>query len=265
MSGFSASELAAELRTAENERRGVALPTDRFPELDWAAARATARARDQLRLADGDRLIGYKLGWTSAAMREALGIDQPNWGTLWASQILGPTMDLDTMIHPKVEPEFVYVAGAPLAGDVTNQNVIDACAGWAVGLEVVDPRFPSFDFRWLDNTADNSSAAGIRTSRYVPVDRLAGADAARFALPFTDGTESRTGVGDRAMGSPLEAVGWLVRELAGEGERLEAGHIVYTGGITAPFDLTAGLVYTASCGQLGSVTLAPSRRVDQSA
>ncbi len=257
MSPFSPEALADELRTAERDRRGVALPTDRFPDFDWEAARATARARDDLRIADGDRLVGYKLGWTSAAMREALGIDQPNWGTLWASQVLGPTAPLDTMIHPKVEPEFVYVAASPLSGEVTTDAVVEACEGWAVGLEVVDPRFPSFDFRWLDNTADNSSAAGIRTGRYLPADRLVGIDPARFELTITDGTESRTGTGERAMGSPVEAVAWLVRQLAAEGNRLDAGHIVYTGGITAPFDLTAGFVYTVSSKQLGHTTFCP--------
>jgi 2-keto-4-pentenoate hydratase len=257
VSPFAPGALAEELRTAERDRRGVALPTDRFPDFDWDSARATARARDDLRVADGDRLVGYKLGWTSAAMREALGIDRPNWGTLWASQVLGPTLRLDTMIHPKVEPEFVYVAASPLSGEVTTGAVVDACAGWAVGLEVVDPRFPSFDFRWLDNTADNSSAAGVRAGRYLPAARLGGADPAHFELTVTDGTEPRTGTGDRAMGSPVEAVAWLVRQLATEGLHLEAGHIVYTGGITAPFDLTAGFVYTASSQLLGSTTLSP--------
>ena len=63
--------------------------TARYPGLTWHDARAIARRRDEMRRNAGETFIGYKLGWTSAAMREALGIDRPNWGTLWASQFTG--------------------------------------------------------------------------------------------------------------------------------------------------------------------------------
>lgn len=247
--------VALELRTAERNRIGVPLLTERFEGLTAADARAIALAVDALRRADGDELIGYKLGWTSAAMREALGIGMPNWGTLWSSQRLAGHLDLATMIHPKVEPEFVFVAGADIQGPVDAATVIAGCAGWCVGMEIVDPRFPSFRFDWLDNTADNSSAAGTRTgTMFGSTDT----DPATFELSFTDGSEERSGRGERALGSPVEAVRWLVERLAGEGERLRAGQIVYTGGVTAPFDLTAGRTYRVASPQLGNVELVAS-------
>lgn len=240
MNTFDPTELALELRTAETERRGITLPTDRFATFSWSDARATALARDALRRADGDRRIGYKLGWTSAAMRAALGIDRPNWGTLWDSNRIDGAVPRSRFIHPKVEPEIVYVAGEPLAGAVTAADVIGAAAGWAVGLEVVDPRFPSFDFRWLDNTADNSSAAGIRTS--TPASP--GGDPASWRIDFSDGSDSRQGEGAAAMGSPADAVAWLVGELANESSSLAPGDLVYTGGLAAPFDVEVGHRYT---------------------
>ena len=115
-----------------------------------------------MRRADGDAQIGYKLGWTSAAMRDALGIDQPNWGTLWRSQGLEGVVNLTPLRHPKAEPEIVYLAGRDIEGpNVTTDDVLSSAAGWAVGIEVVHPRYESFDFAWLDNTADNSSAGAV--------------------------------------------------------------------------------------------------------
>lgn len=246
-------KLAAELRAVEPGAGYVPLLTERFPGLTWDDARAVAVARDELRRQDGETQIGYKLGWTSSAMREALGIKRPNWGTLWAGQRLGPSMRLADYRHPKVEPELVYIAGADLVGDVDLQQVQDEAAGWAVGLEIVDPRFVDFGFDWLDNTADNSSAAGIAIGQTVAAPA---SDPAQWTLSFTDGTEERTGRGEVVMGSPLEAVAWLVRSLAEIGERLAEGMIVFTGGMAAPFDVAGGSQYHAVSPELeAEVTL----------
>lgn len=239
---FDPVQVAAELATAERRRVGVPLLTDRWPDLDFADARAVARARDEQRRASGDRRVGYKLGWTSDAMREALGIDHPNWGTLWRSQERpdGGVLATDELLHPKVEPEIVYQAGRDLAGtEVDAATVAEAAAGWAIGLEIVDPRFPDYGFRWLDNTADNSSAGRFVVSAAVA--RLD--DPATVAVVFDDGETELSGTGERAMGSPAEAVAWLVRSLAAEGAGLAAGEIVLTGGLTAPLDVVPGRRY----------------------
>jgi len=245
-------DLAAALSAAERDGTSTPLASHRFVELDWADARRVALARDALRIDDGDELVGYKLGWTSAAMREALGIDRPNWGTLWRSQQLDGLLDPRPLRHAKVEPEIVYVAGRDLVGDtVTADDVIEGALGWAVGIEVVHPRWPSFDFTWLDNTADNSSAHAVAMSEPVAFE----GDPAGVAVYFSDGDEERPGRGDQAMGSPADAVAWLVRALGAEGRSVEAGQIVFTGGITAPFDVISGERYTARSPQLGLVTI----------
>ena len=217
--------LAEELRDAEARCVGAPFIVERYPTFGWEDARAVARARDDLRRADGDELIGYKLGWTSSAMRDALGIDQPNWGTLWRSQVLDGPLERRRLIHPKIEPELVYRVDEP-----------GTPGQWALGLEVVDPRFPSFAFDWLDNTADNSSCARIVIGPFGP---LTGEPDA-VQIQFTDMTTTRQGVGADAMGSPATAVDWLKAQLHGEGANLEAGHIVFSGGLAAPFDIAVG-------------------------
>lgn len=180
-------------------------------------------------------------------MREALGIERPNWGTLWSSQRI-TELQRSSFRHPKIEPELVYVAGQRLDGDVSPEQVSAAAAGWSVGLEVVDPRFVDFGFAWLDNTADNSSAGAIAVSELASPPST---DPKAWELAFTDGSEQRVGRGDAVMGSPASAVAWLVGQLAAEGAALESGMIVFTGGMAAPFDVAVGGRYRAVCSDLG--------------
>ncbi len=224
---IDAEAVAAELFDAARSATPIPLLTERFPDMDWDDARRIARATDQLRLAAGDGQIGYKLGWTSAAMREALGIDRPNWGTLWQSQELDSVIELDAFIHPKVEPELVFWPTENGDGE------------WALGLEIVDPRFPSFNFDALDNTADNSSSAAIVVGVFYEVDAPEDIE-----VTFSNGVEQRVGRGSNAMGSPTGAIDWFTRQLAVEGAYLRPDELVFTGGLTAPFDVEAGSDYT---------------------
>jgi 2-keto-4-pentenoate hydratase len=235
--------LAAELRHAERSTTPIALLTDRHPGFGWDDARAVARATDRLRVDEGDTMIGYKLGWTSAAMRDALGIDRPNWGTLWGSQVASAGLVAHDLIHPKVEPELVYRVPPTAVGVVPDgpEEVRRWNGEWALGIEVVDPRFPDYGFRWLDNTADNSSAARVVIGSFATIGTV---DAGTVSVEFSDGHDVRRGVGANAMGSPYAAVAWLARSLRAEGIGLVAGQVVFTGGLTAPFDVCAGGSYT---------------------
>lgn len=234
-------------------RTGFGLPLfSRAPgglsaEEAWAIAAEVDR-----RLVERGRLrTGYKLGWTSAAMREALGVDAPNFGSLWDDMAVEGRLDLSRLRHPKGEPEFAFLADRALAGsEVTAADVVGA-GRWSVALEVVDPRWESYDFTWLDNTADGSSAAAYAVGAFV------GTDVApeELALTMTWGGGQRSGRGEAAMGSPAEAVCYLVRELAARGESLQAGMVVLTGGITAPVDLERGLRVEIGSPQLGSCSV----------
>jgi 2-keto-4-pentenoate hydratase len=240
--------VAEELRRAEQQVCRVGLLTHRFGDrFAWSDARSIAREVDRFRIGEADSQVGYKLGWTSAAMREALGIEQPNWGTIWQSQEVVGSLDLDDLILGKVEPELVCRLDADVSMSASIEEVAAACAEWTVGLEVVAPRFGSFEFEFLDNTADNSSAARFAVGEFV----RPAVDPATIDVAFSEGGVQRVGHGSAAMGSPLVAVHWLVGALAQEGSVLESGQIVFTGGLTAPFDLRGGLTLTASSEALG--------------
>jgi len=243
--------IAAQLWEAETTGGAVEFPSVRHPDLTWNDARAIARTVDQLRLTGGHARIGYKLGWTSEVMRRSLGIDQPNWGTLWDHQRSTDAVTIGHLRHPKVEPELVYLCGRELAGpDVDTDTVLVAADGWALGHEIVHPRYRDFGFTWLDNTADNSSSQAVVLGEF----RSLSGDPGDVAIRFGDGTESRTGKGDAAMGSPARAVAWLVRALEAEGSGLAAGDLVFTGGLAPPFDVIAGRQYDLEADVLQSVS-----------
>ena len=236
------ADVALRLHEARQSATPTQFITRTFRDLSWTDARAIALITDQLRVDDGETQIGWKLGWTSEAMRTALGIDRPNWGTLWDTQVLDDALALRQYIHPKIEPELVWRSPTDLPSSITTAGLADLGGEWALGLEVVDPRFPSFDFDALDNTADNSSSAAVLMSEFHQIN----VDPAEVAVAFTDDTTTYSGEGNQAMSSPLVAVAWLVRSLAEEGLHVRQGDIVFTGGLTAPFDATVGATYRLS-------------------
>lgn len=240
---------ALELDRAERSGIGIRPLSERFGELTAADAWNIATARDGLRVDRGEVHTGYKLGWTSEAMRHALGIDTPNFGSLWAyMEAPAGSLELRRLIHPKAEPEFAFLAEVVLKGGEVTADDVARAGRWAVALEVVDPRWTSYDFDWLDNTADGSSAAAYAVGEFhrpaVPPERL--------SLVMEAGDVFREGRGAAAMGSPAEAVAYLVRQLHERGTALQPGMIVLTGGITGPVDLGAGLVVRVSSPELGS-------------
>lgn len=251
MDATDIERIVDEIEYAERSARGVPILSARPAGLTEDEAWAIAAARDARRLARGERRVGYKLGWTSAAMREALGIDQPNHGSLWAGMECDGTLSLASRIHPKAEPEFAYRAGRTLSGTVSAADVAEA-GEWAVSLEIVDPRWESYRFAFVDNTADSSSAAAYQLGEFHRIDT----DPAELALTMRiDGDEERSATGEVVFGSPAESVAFLVRRLAESGAVLPEGMIVLTGGATAPVDLVLGRRLEVFSPQLGSCSL----------
>ena len=244
-------ELADRLDHARLSRIPATRLTDEYPTLTEGAAYAIAERGMQLRRDRGERVVGAKLGFTSAAMQRALGVDSPNFGWLTHPMIVSDgTVSLGELIHPKAEPEIAFVIGEDLAGPaVSAEQVLSATAYVMPIIEVVDSRFVDFRFRALDNTADNSSAGkvvlGTRATRPV-------FDLSRVGVVVTlNGQLLYTSSGAAAYGHPAASVAWLVRRLARSGRGLEAGHLVISGGLTGPIELEPGAEVLVEIDRLG--------------
>ncbi len=250
--------LAARLRQAAADARAGSPLSDACPDLTEADAYAIQA--ELLRLTGGTR-TGYKLGFTSAAMREQMGVDHPNSGVLLDHmRINGADLPAGALIQPRVEPEIAIQLGRDLHGeDVTPQQVAAATAAVLPAIEVVDSRYRDYRFKSVDNIADNSSAARYVLGAPRPLGDLG--DLRRVTVQLEiDGVVVDRGIGEAALGSPLAAVAWLVRHLAAGGRRLLAGEVVLTGGLTRAHALAPGHTAQAQFGSgLGSVLLRSPR------
>lgn len=209
------------------------------------------------RLWRGDSLAGAKLGLTSKAKQEQMGVREPAYGWVPASSVLGPDaeVDIDQLIHPRAEPEFVFLIGSELAGpDVTADEVLDATERVVGGIEIIDSRYEAFKFTLPDVIADNTSAARVAIGNrgVAPRDVDLRSVTCRFTV---DGIITGEATGAALLGDPAECVAMLVRHLARTERGLSAGWLVMAG---APLDARPfgwGTIATASYSHFGDVTV----------
>ncbi|CCQ92239.1 2-oxopent-4-enoate hydratase [[Clostridium] ultunense Esp] len=253
-SGVRHQEFAKLLWEARLKRNPIKPLTALWPDMTVDDAYAIQNWLIQFYLANGDRPVGFKLGFTSLEMRRAMGIHDSNYGILLASMIqLSPAKANDNLIHPRVEPEIAMRIGYRLSGtDITLARVRDAITHVAPALEIVDSRFEHFRFTFLDNTADNSSAAGVVLGEWRDISHV---DPDRLWVKMSDGVQEVEGFSTAVMGSPLAAVSWLVAERTRRGHPLPGGSVILTGGMTAPFVLSPGTRIEGDFGPLGQVVL----------
>ena len=232
---------------------------------DLATAYAIQRALLALRLAAGERVVGWKLGYTSEVMRRQMGIDRPNVGPLTDWMLLGSGDAVhERLVQPRVEPEIglrLKTALDARRAPVDRHTVAAAVEGAYACLEVVHSTWTGYRFNLEQNTADNSSAGQVVVGPRLPVTDLMALDT--VAVRLHDGNDHTLGqgVGADADGHPLDAVARLARELAAFDQWLEAGDLVITGGLTKACGLEVGGRLTGgfSFGDAWSVEVAVQR------
>jgi 2-keto-4-pentenoate hydratase len=231
------AEWAEVLATARRDRVACD-PISSSVDLTIDDAYAIQRAGTALRLERGEKLVGWKLGYTSLAMRTQMGIDQPNFGPLTDAMLMAHdgTAAL-ALIQPRVEPEIGLRFNRTLPIDANLDEVLGAVGEAFACLEIVDSVYPNYRFRLEDNTADGSSAAQVVVGPALKsIERL---DEVTVVL-LHNGTECGSATGQAASGHPAAGVVWLVGQLALQGQNVEAGNIVITGGLTRAVPLDFG-------------------------
>jgi 2-keto-4-pentenoate hydratase len=187
------------------------------------------------RVADGERVVGRKIGLTSAAIRAQANVDEPDYGSLWGSRqyiSAGGRAEApaQTFIAPRVEGELAFLLGADVGEGATVQHVLAATEAIAVSIEIIDSRIQDWRLTIADTIADNASYGGFvlgpwsRSLRYADLGTLG-------MVLYQNGQVASTGVGVESFGHPARAVAWLARKLASFGEHLPAGSIVLSGAL----------------------------------
>jgi 2-keto-4-pentenoate hydratase len=248
---------AKALYEARRTRTPIAPFTDADPSLGMADGYAIQQELVRLLLADGDRVIGYKVGLTSVPMQKMIGVDSPDYGPVLASTVYadGATVPLSAFIAPKVEAEIVFTLGTRLQGPgVTVDQARAAITGASAGLEIVDSRIADWRIKLADTVADLASNGAMATAAgSVPID---GFDPRLTGMVMTrNGELVDTAAGAAALGDPVAVVAWLANTLGEHGVALEPDHVVMTGALHAAVPLSAGDVFTAEFDRLGSVSI----------
>jgi 2-oxo-3-hexenedioate decarboxylase len=238
---------------AERRRRPVAPLTRKYPFLDVETAYKAQALVVEHRLQAGERLIGAKLGMTSAVKRHALGIHEPVYGRLTSGMVVpfGEPVRLDELINPRAEPEIAFILGRRIDGPTTVAEVLKATEAVVAAVEIVDSRYASA-FRVPDSVADNAGAArvvlGTQARRPDDLEELS-----VLGCIFRSRRGIDTAAGGAVMGHPAAALVWLATALSARGEALEEGTIVLTGGLTASVPLRVHGLVAAEFDGLGSI------------
>ena len=255
--GWDVTSVADELMRCENEREDREPFTDEWTDMDLASAYAVQDEVLRRKVAAGEKVIGVKLGLTSRAKQQRMNVHAPLTGWLTDKMVVeaGVPVPQGELIHPRAEPELVFVLGAPLEGPgVTAATAMEAVDRVYAGVEIIDSRYRNFRFTLPDVVADNASSAKF----YIGGVGLTPGEldlALEAVLVEVDGQVVDSATGAAVQGHPAEALALAANDLAKRGLRLEAGWIVLTGGMTDAVFCPPGSTVAAHFTNLGSVVI----------
>ena len=245
------------LYAALRARTTVAPLTVRAPDITVVDAYHVSRRMLERRVADGERVIGKKIGVTSKAVQSMLDVHTPDFGWLTDAMRFAEGEDVPVgtrLIQPRAEAEVAFVLARSLRGPgITPGDVLAATDHVLPCFEIVDSRIEAWKIRYQDTVADNASSGLF----------LVGAPASPRGVDFAacevtvekNGRFLSRGTGAEAMGSPLACVAWLANQLGELGHALEAGEVVLSGSLVPLEPVVAGDVMRMHIPGLGAATV----------
>jgi len=233
---------SASLLAAERSRIPVAPLTARRPGLSLEDAYRIQAAAVAHRVAAGARMVGHKVGVTSQAMQQQMGVDEPDSGVLLDDMVLpsGSELLMGDFMNPRVEAEIAFRLRRDLRGpEVDVEAARRAVSDVFLALEVIDTRFTDWQIGLTDSVADNASCARVVMGAMVPLDPGWDLGAEQLVVSV-DGTPVACGEGRAVLGDPFNPLVWLARRLNSLGAGLRAGDLVLAGAVHASIPLSAG-------------------------
>lgn len=244
------------LTRAETERKPIGPISDLVSgELTLDDAHRICEGRIEKRLETGERLAGYKIGFTNIPVREQMGWPDSMYGHIMDSMIIqtGATVSMETLIAPKIECEICFKMERDLNGKgVAINDVLVATDSVSASFEICDSRISGWRCLFPDIIADNGFAGRIVLSgTWHPVGEI---DLPEETVVLKQNREKvAAGNGALAMGHPAKAVCWLVEKLADRGKGLKAGQVVMTGTLTPILPVEKNGLYEASFSSMGNI------------
>jgi len=243
------------LMQAEATKQSITPLTEQHPDLTVDEAYQVQLKLIGEKVQAGQKIAGKKIGLTSVAMQELLGVDQPDYGHLLDSMEVenNGTILLEELFQPKVEGEIAFILNKDLIGpNVTVEDVLEATESISPALEIVDSRIKDWKITLADTVADNASSGMflIGDERY----KLANLDLPAIEMKlFKNGQLVNTGHGYDVLGHPAKCVAWLANKLSQYNVVLKAGEVILSGALSAAVPADKGDRFTAEFSNIGKV------------
>lgn len=228
---------------------------DLIGSTDIATAYAVQALGTQARCAAGAEVSGRKIGLTSTAVQQQIGVDQPDFGYLFEDMRYddGAVIPMRRLMQPKVEAEVAFGLRKDLSGEIGEQQVRDAVDFVAPALEIVDSRIADWDITFGDTVADNGSSGLYVLGK--PRGGLDEIEPVEVQMTMTrNGASVSHGTGADCLGDPLHAVLWLARTSSEFGDPLRAGQVILSGALGPMSTVSRGDSVVATLTGLGSVS-----------
>jgi len=250
-------QAAQRLNEANDSLKACEPVRDLIIENDIAGAYAVQNANVNRWTAAGRRIVGRKIGLTSAAVQKAMGIEQPDFGTLFVDMEIpdGEVVPAGRLLQPRVEGELAFVMRSGIEQESPSITDIIRAVDFALpAIEIVDSRIRDWDIRIVDTIADNGSS-GLYVLGASPV-RINDIDLRMCGMVMEqNGEVASTGAGIACLGHPLHAVRWLAKIMVEAGRPLAAGDVVLSGALGPMVPAAAGDHIEVRISGAGSVSV----------
>lgn len=249
--------LAQRLYEARKNVKGIEQITHEFKDMSQDDAYKVQWKGIGMREADGEKIIGLKMGLTSEAKRKQMDLDSPLYGVLTDKMEIENEgeFEMTHQIHPKIEPEVAFLIGKDLSGTPSREEILGAVEAVYPCMEILDSRYQQFKyFSMEDVISDNSSSSyfilgnPIKDFDSIPLDKLT-------MKMKVNGTVAQEGVTDAISGDPVISLVQQYELLAKTGKTLPAGSIVLAGAATPAVALEPGMNVELEVESLGNVSV----------
>lgn len=248
-------KLAEHLENCELQAKDTLKITDNYPQMDWEDAYAIQDEIRRRKIARGNKIIGLKAGLTSHAKMKQMSVDSPIMGFLadYFSVPEGAEVNVNELVHPKVEPEIAFVTKRALKGPGCHIGAVLAATDFVIpAIEIIDSRYRDFKFDLKSVIADNCSSSrfvvGGGSARVEDIDlRTTG------VVLEKNGEAVAFGAGAAVLGHPAAAIAMIANKLGERGEEIPAGTLILSGGITEAITVQSGDSITLHVQNMGSV------------
>lgn len=248
------TDVADALFEAYTTLEPIAPPRELISNLGIADAYAIQQHQERAFEAAGHTVAGRKIGLTSLAMQEQLGVDSPDFGffTDKLSYAPGTPVPVGRFISAKVEPELGFKLNKDLGTGATFDEVVNAVESVHLAVEIIDSRVRNWDITLVDTIADNASCGAVvvdPSPANIPLDKLTEVP----ATMYVDGAPAGSGTGAAVMGHPLRPLEWLATTLGEMDVPLKAGQIILTGSFCGATPVAAGQKLVVDYGEFGTL------------